>query len=612
MIPIDLIDQIIKSKIELIKRHDNRDGTLKKVKNMYPEFWDGYNEAVGNYISVCTHAEKNQFPEHLFMARNPNQSEEEFDWMKANYKQVTLPVFTDYMNTRGRAWHKSNWHIKYEEDAPEFAENGLEKYLNEEIPTYHNLTNFITQILARQKAKDPEGVLCVKPSYIPLRESDSEFVMDENVMLTPAPYYYNVMNVWAFNEKYALILQNDKSPVEYANKIQNIGRIFELYDDTNIWRITQVGKYVDQQFEIRLYFNHNTGSIPATKLMGTPKVLNNEIRYESHFLPAVDNLDLVLLDSSYLFASKCKSAFPFTIIAGNECEFEDLDGNQCQGGKINFWDDDLQRNKSYDCPSCNGSGLKSRISPLGEMVFDPKDMEEGNVANTFIKYVAPQPSILEFLRKEIQLNYATSLSILHLTNTRNTAQGREDSSATRDALEDKALLAFVKSIADQEFWLYEWSIDNIGWQRYGDRYAKPNLIKPTTFDFTTEEDYLNQLNTAIESGAPSAVRKQILIKYLMNIYSNTEKTAKVFKLLIYADRLLDCTTEEITIKMARGTVQPWEDVLHTSAQSLIMELELENPDFLDQDLEVQIEQLENKSKEKVQTQQNLEDLLGDI
>lgn len=610
MIPLELIESIIAKKIEIIKPYDSR-GEINRKRNAYPELWEGYNEAVGNYISVCTHAEKNTFPSHLFSARNPNQSPEEFDWMKANYKQVTLPVFTDYMNTRGRAWHKSNWQIQYKEDANVFQELGLRQYIEEDLPMYSNLTHFTTQILSRQKAKDPEGVICIKPSYIPLKEVEEGLTMDDEQILEPAPYYYNVKNVWEFNSDYALILQNDRSFVDYGNKSEQIGRIFELYDDTNIWRITQVGKYVDHTFEIQLYFNHNSGKIPVTKLKGTPKIVNNTIRYESHFLPAVDNLDLVLLDSSYLFASKCKSAFPFTIIAGNECEFTDQDGNRCMGGHVAYYDEDLQQSRSYQCPSCNGSGLKARISPLGELVYDPKNADENTSSRDFIKYVAPDPKIMEFLRKEIELNTTTARTILHLTNTKDQAQGQENSSATRDALEDKALLSFVKSIADQEFWLFEWMIDHIGWQRYGELYQKPNLIKPTTFDFTTEEDYINQLSMAIQSGAPPMIRKQILIKYLMSVYANEEKTAKVFELLIQADRLLDCTSDEITVKMARGTVQKWEDVLHTSAQSLITEIELENPDFLDEEMDVKVQALIEKAKSKVEEDNSLESLLNE-
>ena len=50
------------------------------------------------------------------------------------------------------------------------------------------------------------------------------------------------------------------------------------------------------------------------------------------------------------------------------------------------------------CSSCNGTGLKSRISPLGELLLKPGDRDGDTIKpNEALAYVAPPTDTLKFL-----------------------------------------------------------------------------------------------------------------------------------------------------------------------------------------------------------------------
>ena len=115
MLTPEQLDAIIASRIALIKPY-YRDGRIQKKdatksslygegKTCWPEFWPGYNEAVKERDELSVHIEYGVFPEHLIHARSPNQTDKEYEYVKANFKQVTLPNYTDYENTIRRALH---------------------------------------------------------------------------------------------------------------------------------------------------------------------------------------------------------------------------------------------------------------------------------------------------------------------------------------------------------------------------------------------------------------------------------------------------------------------------------------------------------------------------
>ena len=556
------------------------------------EPFSGYSAIVNAYKKILVHTESNVFPSELFNKRAPNETVEEFEYRKSNFKQITLPVFLDYLNTRGRAWHNSNWSIVYGEDAKMFQNETLQNYLENGLYMHGSLISFITSTMPKIKAQDPNGVIIVRPSEFEYKEVNGELVLNDQSLLEPTIYYYTCEQVLGYDEdEYCVVDTGEKSLVDKYGKQQKAGYILEYHTPNSYFIITQVGRFTDFNFEIVEVLNHNWGKMLVTKLEGVPNFINNEIVWESPFSYAVDHLDNALLKSSNLFISESKSAYPVRIMLGNECDFTDGE-NKCTYGQIFYNSENGLAKKA--CPSCGGSGLKNRISPNGEMLFNGKDLQDSGVSSSeILRYVAPDSEILNYLRDGIQMDIDSARKILHLNTSSDKASANSES-ATLSNLENKALLSFVSQIANQEFGLYEWCIDAIGYLRYGDKYVKPNVIRPVSFDFTTEQDYLTLLKTARESNAPSFVIRMIVQKYVSNTYFGTTESAKTFDLLVFADRLFEYNNEEVKIMLAQGLITPLEGHLHTSAIYYINELILENPSFFDLSIDLQKEQLVSK------------------
>jgi hypothetical protein len=101
---------------------------------------------------------------------------------------------------------------------------------------------------------------------------------------------------------------------------------------------------------------------------------------------------------------------------------------------------------------------------------------------------------------------------------------------------------------------------------------------------------------------PPAYIQKLLEQYIYQFYSDNEKTLSIFKLIIEADRLFGISSDEINMQLAKGTVEKWESVLHTSVLNFITKSIQDDPKFLEQDIKTQIEKLEAMAKEKLPEQ----------
>lgn len=573
------------------------DAAVRQKKVVSPVYYPNYPVITDYAERIAVHAEIGKFPEKLFIKRSPNQEQKEFDYVKENYKQVTLPVYVDYISTVTRPFHDANWNIDFLEDEAQYKETSLQNYVQKEIKTHGSVENFVKFIVSQRKAVDANGIIAIKPHAVFVKEGENagEYVIDPDRLNEPIPVYYPSKKIVAWSDaEYAMVMLDEKSLVDYAGKKERIGYMFEFYDDENIWVISQTGKYIDYTFSIDLYFNHEWKRVPVTKLMGVPQVSEQGVIWQSPFIYVTDILDLVTLNHSNLQMSINSCVYPYRVMVGDVCEWKDTEGNPCCDGSITDG-----KGGTYSCTSCHGTGLKSRISPLGVLLLKPKTrLEDGD--STFsqkpLEYISPEVTTLEFLENKIAKDEAKARQILHLHTSNTEVKGSENMTATGMTLDMKALYAFVKTVSDQTFGIWEFIVDAIGHMRYGAQYKKPKFTYPTTFDFVTESDIIAQLKAAVEGGLPPFVIYSIIYRYLQTLYFNDQKTAKIFNLIVRTDRLLTLSNEAIALKMARGVVHDWEDILHTSAINFVNELIDENPNFLEQDLPTQKAQLIDKAK----------------
>ncbi len=185
--------------------------------NYLPDYYNGYRLSVKWLDQIRTHAQKGVFPYELFEKTAPNQTPKEAEYVRANYKQTTLQVFKDMVDTYGRAYHENNWSISYTPDADQYVntDTTLARYLDSEFPEYGSLDNFIFMFLPPLKLMDAMGVVAVMPHELDTVEIDGEEVLNPDELVDPYTKFYHTTRVLAFDEGYAVIESEERSEVEY-------------------------------------------------------------------------------------------------------------------------------------------------------------------------------------------------------------------------------------------------------------------------------------------------------------------------------------------------------------------------------------------------------------
>lgn len=608
--------------INLYKKYDPKTNNPRykyKIDDL-PDFYPNYKTAIKYAHRIRIHSETGCFPETLFINRYPNQTDKEFEYMKSNYKQNTLPVFVDFVSTMTRPFSDGNWDIQYD-DENEQEKDDFRHYVENEIEVVRSLKEYVKGLLPSLKTVDANGVIAIRPEKVfkIVDEETEEEVIDNSTLVSPQPYYYPIEQVLSdtkYDDDYFILESAEKSEVEYAGQKLKKGHVFEIHDENNIWIAKQVGKFTDYKFDVEIYFTHNAGRLMASRMKGIPQFVNGSYLWQSQFMYGCDLLDLALTNANYLQCTLANSMFPYRVMIGNKCEYKEQgDGGAfwaCDGGKIFS----SKTSTTIDCPSCHGSGLRDRVSPMGVMLLNPSDMNsDGDVkfSGKAMEYVSPETTASEFVLKKIESDLAKARDVVKIKPSRQ-AQGPDVTPGAKTATEElgdqKAQYAAVKMFNDQVFDLYDFLLFGIGYQRYGNNFKMPILIRPTSFDFNTETDYLEKITSAQEAKLSPSIIGNLIYKYLQTIYFNNQKAAAVFNLVYSTDMLFVLSQDDVIMKFNRGLCQPWQIILHDSADQLIDELVEEHKDakfcdvndctkgFFALDFKEQKELLIKKAKEK--------------
>lgn len=575
-----------------------------------PEYYPGYAERVRQRDRIRVHAELDYFPEHLFRERAPRQSPEELAYLRANFKQTTLPVYLDYLATVQRVFHDANWSISLRDSGVLPEEDSLADYL-EELPLFGTYEQYFKQYLPHLASVDANALVAYRPIDVPtvlveLADGTTEEVV-AGERLRPVPVFFRCDQVVAEElGVYYLVELDQRSPCRYGNQTRPVGRIFEYYDREVIARATQVGNFTEGTYRYEIVYRHDWGRVPARKTGGIPQLRGGVLTFLSPFAYATDVLDVALLNEQYLNAIVSATVYPHKIMYGEPCEFENETSDHlkasCDSGR--YWDGGLG---SYaTCKSCQGTGLRSRLSPLGVLLIKPPGATtqgDQGLPGDPLKFVAPDVEAPRFIQEKVDRDIHTARQILHLTASTTAAGGGTDPLATTQLLDQKAMAAFIKPISDNLFGHVEFGLQALGQLRYGELAPAVTVVYPTTFDFYTESDYLAQLANATKAGLPPFLVQTVLYRYLQSLYYNDAETTRIFETIVHADRLLSFSPTDVALLQARELATKAEVVLHDSALTLVEELRAlyaaQGQDFLELPLEERVAALRAHAEARV-------------
>jgi hypothetical protein len=575
-------------------------GHIYPKKGELPALWNGYARAWEQRESLLPHIEHGVFPDRLFAKRAPNQTQEEFQYVKENYRQVTLPVYLDLENTVGRALNPHNWAIRWE-DAPETET--VREYVTSGIKEWGSIEAYLRNVMVRLKITDPMGLLAFFPSEVPAMENEEgELVVDPDGEIRPEIHYFTCMHVWGFEyDRWYLVRAHHSSRVEYGGKVVNEGVVCYLIDDQNVWKFEQVGKKIDWQFTITQEFTHGTGEAPCIHLGGVPVVLNGSLFFESPYLAVKEPLDIALTDAQFLQVSKVKCVYPHTVMVGDPCDFVHKDtGAMCIGGKLE-WSDADGILRSSKCPECGGMGQKKRLSPQGVLLVNTAAKLDGqgdglNASNA-LAFVSPSTETVAFIRSEVEHNIRHARSVLHL-DADGPMAGGDAKTATEAGLNNRAKDALVKPIADGILGIGEFAIRMMGRMIAGPSWSGFSLRRPTSYDLRTEADRIHEIGQAEEKGLPPAVIDQMEMDLIAAKYTNDPEMREAMDVIMRADRLARMSPETITSEAAAGRVQAWEILLHYGGLDIYEQLTAQDAAFAaSQDLWERVGMIHAKARE---------------
>ena len=236
----------------------------KGMKDDDKYFCEEHEKTSEHEEELSYHSVYGVFPEKLILKAAPNETKEEFEYRKENYKQITKPSWDKAESFIYRIWNKQNYDI-------EWSNEDFEQYFTVDFPKYENYLSFFRDVVTKRKLSDPNAVLVVKPYYVPYTEIEEEgevmLVPDQSEMISPYVVIYSSKDVFMYEEgEFTLVKRKEKTVVRKDGKNVKEGYWFELYDKNTIYWIKQVGKKEDYTFEIEVYYEHEYESLPAWRL----------------------------------------------------------------------------------------------------------------------------------------------------------------------------------------------------------------------------------------------------------------------------------------------------------------------------------------------------------
>lgn len=550
------------------KRSNDSDEQYKRA-----EWGKLYKEAVKHCEEIEVHA-CGEFPQGLLGHSFPNESAVEMEYRKKTFQPITTPYWKKAIRGLNRIWSEQNYTIKWGD------EEEVKEYFTKNMPICDNIFSYFKQVVTTNKINDPNAVLAVDFDMPVRQDEEGNYVADDTTPLKPYPSIYCCDDVLMFvTGKFALLMSEERSMVDFGGKKQAIGYVMYLYDEQCIYRIQQIGKKADWQFECVLYYQHNLGYVPCWKLKGTPEeVINEEVLYDSHYSPAIPHLNKALILDTTLGASITKIAYPIRVYYEQSCTNPD-----CSGG--NVFDESTKG--MVKCSSCGGTG-KLKFSPFRDYKHEMPTMTSQtgaqDVAFPGITYVAPDSSILEFGKSTITDWIQQAFLFLNVDAAPDGMKAGlgKDATATKSKIDREEQFVSMLDISNELFELLQKFVA----AAYQIRYMTDSPLQvnaPKNFELIGSAELTDELGAAKLAGVPDVAMGELTMEYVVQRFSQNGLIPRVTKVAKYCDALF--SKDDISISLNKAYLQPWEIVLHIFIYHFIYtEIEVNN-EFLDKDME---------------------------
>lgn len=579
-----LQEQQIKSIVGRISANFKASSSTKKKGD---EVWgEAYKHATTFAEQIEVHSEIGQFPEHLMRAKAPNETSEELNYRKECFESITVPYWHRAENSTNRIWAQQNHKI-------DWIEESIKTYFTSDYPIYGSVLNYFQSVVTKKKIRDPNAVLCVDFDLPVKQNANGEIVPDQSVELKPYASIYESENVLMYEDgQFALLLSEEKSVIQHGNDKSADGKVFYMYDDTNIYRIEQTGKKVDWTFQYSIYYAHNLGYMPAWKLKGIPyEVYADNPVYQSYFIAAVPHLNKAIKLDSTLDASINKIAYPTRAYYEQDCP-----ASGCNDGMI--YNASNERSK---CTSCNGTG-KTKFSPMRDLVHKvPSATDPEALPFPGLAYVSPPSEILQFNETKIDSDIIKAFTFINIDMSSAVNANGTEETATQIRIDREEFYSFLLTFSNEIYQLlydFAYAAATI---RNGGNEVDIVVSAPKTFDLITAAELTTELSN---SSLPEIAKRILTTEYLAQRFSQQSEIAKRKEIIDMVDPYAYKSDMEILAMKGVGAIEMWEIILHNKINAFLDEIISENENFLEQPIKKIKEGLIKQAKDRAKEIQN--------
>lgn len=537
-----------------------------------------YSKEVGMAKDQMVHA-LGIYPQKLFNRKVPNETPAQAAYRRESYEPTTMPYWNKAVQAvQGRVWNQSNHHI-------EWHDNDEKAYFTSEYPKYGSLVNYFRSVRLPHKMYDANAVMCIFPKSLPVRETEEGIVIDDTQLIEPECTIYPCESVMSYKDNdHVLVLTDENSWVDFGNGKVQEGLVFRFIDRSAIYTIYQVGKKIDWQFEVALYYTHGLDKLPAERLKGVPKEKKGVGYYQSYFWPAVGDLNTALFDESTLNIAKIANVFSERWEVVENCQ-------TCDGEGEVFRDGD-----KVTCDSCGGTGTNQRPHPLNAITIKlPDRLDDRPQAPTPpAGYLQKETDSVRFLREEIDKKKQDAFAHLNI----DVSSSPNGQTATESKIDREELFSFLLTIASEEFEALAFAIYTIGEMRYGPDFDSESQIiidPPKDFTIRSYKELTAEINEAREAKLPQIAFRKLLDEYNGSRFNMDSKMGVINDIVFEVDRLIGLTNDEVARQVMAGIATKQEAVIHTSIYTFIDQLLREDEEWLSKERRQQVADIQAKA-----------------
>jgi hypothetical protein len=450
-----------------------------------------------------------EFPSRIYKEKHPNLTEEEYNYIKKNYRNPVKSLFGKALFTIKKIYKDGNFSIITEDEE---AISDL---------TNMNLLNWFKNIYTDSTIIDPNLLLTFHVKATELKvNSDGSIAQNERLPIYP------------YIVSYSDIIYKDKNTLAfYIKGDYDLNIVLMNYKD---------GVLLYEQYNINtLKDNKNikpTFSIPFRNLKeskfwrngdGVKKIIDNELEVESYFAQAVPVLDDIIFNSIDRSAIEARFNFPTRWYYAESCD-------TCSGqGTIHEFD---EHNKPCEvhCHKCQGTGKTNDFGifrdyklPMPRAGFDG----ETTLPNPAVGYVSPPQEPQKYLTERIKEDKDVAFDWLGINYSNSNAKASE--TALGKMIDREELYSSLDSYLRDFGVTMQWFIDIFVDLKYPEKQDLSVVLKLYSNFKTTSSAEINLMFTQLLSeNAPMNVVRPLLKEYYDSIYQ-TEKYDIVDKYFMY-------------------------------------------------------------------------------